>query len=138
MMRIIAFLAVLLSGNAAFSQTTTPILPTVSSTAIEGSHTFCTAQCKLWTLTVTSGSVAGFVLVFNLSTDPADGSLSPPTPGAPATTPAYCYPWPANYSGSISFPGTQFTNGLTVSYSTGANCVTKTESSTAFFAAQVQ
>ena len=138
MTRILALLGMIFAPALALAQT--PPSYTISSTAIEGSHIFCSqGGCRLWSLTVTTNASAGYLLVFDSSTDPADGALSPPSAGGPGTTPAYCYAWPAGYSANISWPSAvQFRRGLTAVFSTGADCVHKTESATAFFTAQVQ
>jgi hypothetical protein len=103
----------------------------VNSLVIEGSHTFCGGACKLYTLSVTSGSSAGFVEVFNLNFDPSDGALTQP--------PTYCWNWPASTGQGYTWAiGAQFTAGMTVVYSTGADCLHKTESATAFFTVQIQ
>lgn len=125
--RLLVFLAALPPGATSAQ---TAIIP-IGSSAVEGSHVFCTAPCKLYTLSVTSGASAGFVEVFNLPADPADGALTKP--------PTYCWNWPANTGQGYTWPvGAQFLSGLTVVYSTGADCLHKTESATAFFTVQVQ
>jgi hypothetical protein len=127
---ILAAIAILLA-TLGTSQAQQAIIPS-SSNVIEGSHIFCTSTCKLYTLSVTSGASAGYVEVFNLNFDPADGSLS-------SNPPAYCWNWPASTGQGFQWPvGAQFTAGMTVVYSTGADCLHKTESATAFFTVQVQ
>ncbi len=128
--------AALLWASALFAQ---PSIPPLSSTAVEGSHVFCKGPCKLYSLSVTSGASAGYVMVFDLAADPSDGALS--------TAPKYCWNWPAATGQGYLWPlgnengppsGAQFYNGLVLVYSTGANCLAKTESATAFFTVQVQ
>jgi hypothetical protein len=110
-----------------------PFIPATASTQIEGSHVFCKGPCKLFTGSLTSGASAGFWMVFNLNFDPPDGTL--PILQAPK----YCWPWQANTGNGYSWPiGVQFTIGMTFVFSTGADCLHKQESATAFFTAQVQ
>ena len=103
----------------------------LSSSAIEASHVFCTGPCKLFTTSLTTGASSGFFMVFDASSVPADGSLT--------TAPIYCWAWPANTGQGYTWPvGVQTSKGLVAVFSTGANCLTKTGSATAFFSAQVQ
>lgn len=136
-MKVLLFLLMLLGGSG-IAQAQSSI-PPISSSAIEGSHVFCQGACKLYSLSVTSGASAGFVMVFDTNADPANGTLTSP--------PKYCWNWPASTGqgylwplGNINGPpsGAQFVKGLTVVYSTGADCLNKTESATAFFTVQVQ
>jgi hypothetical protein len=130
-MKVICRVAILVGLLAATAHAQS-VLPPMSSAAIEGSHIFCLGPCKLYTVSATSGASAGFVEIFNQATDPADGSLS----GNP---PVYCWNWPASTGQGYSWAlGAQFTKGMTVVYSTGADCLHKTESATAFFTVQVQ
>lgn len=128
-MRLVPYLmSVLLWVTSAMAQDAA--IP-ISSSAIEGSHVFCSGACKLFTLSVTSGAAVGFVEVFNLNADPPDGALTKP--------PAYCWNWPASTGQGFTWAvGAQFLSGLTVVYSTGADCLHKTESATAFFTVQIQ
>ena len=119
-----------------------PILVPQSSTAIEGSHVFCTGPCKLYSASVTTGASAGYFMVFDATSVPADGALT--------TAPKYCWNFPASTGQGYTFilggtgqapgapSGAQFLNGLVVVFSTGADCLHKTLSATAFFTAQVQ
>lgn len=128
MMRVLLLLGLLFVANPAAAQSA--IAP-VSSLAIEGSHIFCKAACKLYTASLTTEASSGFWMIFNTAFDPADGALSVP--------PLYCWQWPANYGYGYTWPnGAQFSAGMTMVFSTGANCLTKTESATAFFVVQMQ
>lgn len=107
-------------------------LTPVKSAAAEGSNVLCTPTsdgCKLRALTVTNGATAGYVLVFNATSAPADG----------AVTPVYCWAMPAtNSTIGVDFTTpARFTTGITVVYST-TGCFTKTASATAFFSAEVK
>lgn len=136
-LRLFVFLALLLAGASARAQGV--IIPQ-SSTAIEGSHIFCTAQCKIFSMSLTTGSSAGYLMLFDLNSVPADGAL--------VTAPRYCwyfpatssvgYTWPLGGPGAQAAQGAQFVNGLTLVFSTGADCLHKTLSATAFFTVQVQ
>ena|ERR1700761_7178599 len=118
-----------------------PILPPQSSSAIEGSHVFCTGPCKLYSASVTTGASAGYFMIFDANSVPADGAL--------VTAPKYCWNFPASTGQGYTWQidggnradapsGAQFLNGLTVVFSTGADCLHKTLSATAFFTVQVQ
>jgi hypothetical protein len=128
-MRRLLFLLLLLCPFTAKAQ---PFLGPVSSNAIEGSHVFCSVTCKLFTASLTNESTAGYWMIFDSASDPADGTLT--------TAPKYCWYWPASQSNGWSWPlgGAQFFKGVVFVYSTGADCLHKTESATAFFTAQTQ
>lgn len=132
----IAFLAATLLG-AAPTRAYPPDYPSVlqygiapvTSTAAESSHIFCTTQCSVWSLVVTSGAVAGYVLTFNAVSAPADG----------AVTPVDCVVLPANSTVSISYdpgPSDYMTTGYTAVFSS-TGCLTKTASATAIFKGRV-
>lgn len=107
---------------------TAGITPVVSSAA-EANRVLKASAGNLYGLTVTTGAAAGFVLVFNATSAPSDG----------AVTPIYCFSVPATTSAGISWPvPAAFSTGITVSFSTGADCFTKTASSTAFFSGAVK
>jgi hypothetical protein len=129
-MRLVAFLLLAFLAGICRAEAQTAY-PPLASQAVEGSHVFCLAPCKLYTLSVTSGASSGYVMVFDAATVPADGTVSP--------GPAYCWNWPASTGQGFTWPfGVQFRNGMTVVYSTGADCLHKTLSATAFFTVQVQ
>lgn len=82
----------------------------------------------LYGFTVTSGASAGYVLVFDATSLPADGTV----------TPQNCIKVAATSTVSESFnPPEQFATGIVVAFST-TGCFTKTASSTAFFNVQAQ
>lgn len=121
----LALLLIVLSG-ATHAQV---VVPGAASTAVEGSHIFKIAGGTLWSGSITVGASAGFWMIFDSATVPADG----------AVTPMYCWQVAANTSLGASWPaGARFGSGITMAFSTGANCVTKTVSATGFFMAQVQ
>jgi hypothetical protein len=85
---------------------------------------------NLYSFQVTSGASAGFVLVFDATSAPADG----------AVTPKKCYQLAANGTLGASWipgPPLNFATGITVSFST-TGCFTKTASATAFISGEVQ
>lgn len=107
-----------------------------SSSTSEASHVVCTtgtnglAGCNLYSLYVTTGASAGFLMTFNASSAPVDG----------AVTPVDCVPAAANSATALSNSGeppTRFRTGLVVVFST-TGCFTKTGSATAFFRWKIQ
>jgi hypothetical protein len=80
---------------------------------------------NLYGYNVTSGASAGYVMIFNSATVPADG----------AVTPARCIPLAANTGMEVDLRGqpTFFTTGIVIVFST-TGCFSKTISATAFIA----
>ena len=80
---------------------------------------------NLYGANITSGASAGFVMVFNAASAPADG----------AVTPARCIPLAANTGIELNYRAVPsfYTTGITVVFST-TGCFTKTASATAFIA----
>lgn len=109
------------------SASTGAITPVVSAAA-EGSHVLKASAGNLYSLVVTSGAAAGYVMVFNATSAPADG----------AVTPAECVVVAANSTVSINFQGVPeaYATGITAVFST-TGCFTKTISATAFFSGKV-
>ena len=99
-----------------------------NSAAAESSHVFKASAGTLFGLSVTSGASAGYVLIFNATTAPADG----------AVTPVACYAIAANTTLGIAF--TPFplalSTGITAVFST-TGCFTKTASATSFFLGEI-
>lgn len=111
-------------------QTSPPWLAPGSSTAVESNHVLKASSGYLYSLYVTNGASAGFLMTFNATTPPADG----------AVTPVECVPIPANSNAIINFsagPPDFYSTGITAVFST-TGCFTKTASSTAFFKWRVQ
>lgn len=102
------------------------IAPVVSS-SVETGHVIKASAGDLYGLQVTSGAVAGYVMVFNSTTVPAAG----------AVTPVKCFVIGANSSLGVSFDPTPLalSTGIAVAFST-TGCFTKTDSATAFISAQ--
>lgn len=98
----------------------------VVSGAAEGTHVLKASAGNLYNLTVTIGATSGYVMVFNATSAPADG----------AVTPVWCAAVNSNgTNGSISaawpmplYLGT----GISVAFST-TGCFTKTASNASFF-----
>lgn len=104
------------------------ITPAVSPSA-ESNRAFCSAACNVWSLYVTTGAAAGFLMTFNATSAPADG----------AVTPVECVQVAASSSVALSFasgPPDRYATGMTAVYST-TGCFNKTASATAFFKARV-
>lgn len=131
-----------LMGKAGIDQTTlattngVTLVPTsnataanslTSSSAAQASNVLKASAGNLYSLTITTGATAGFLMVFNATSAPIDG----------AVTPAYCSQAPANMTSALewSIP-VRFGTGITVVFSS-TGCFTKTESATAAFFAQV-
>ena len=97
---------------------------TVASSALVAKN----STNSLYSFSVTSGASAGYVMLFNATAAPADGTV----------TPVYCFPLAANSSLTQSFGGTPvaMNTGTVIVFST-TGCFTKTASATAFIAAQV-
>lgn len=99
----------------------------------------CSAVCSnlvlknssgnLYSINVTTGATAGYIMFFNATSAPADG----------AVTPGYCSVIAANSTFNMAntpIPSL-FTTGITVVFST-TGCYTKTASATAFIEGQIQ
>jgi hypothetical protein len=79
-------------------------------------------------LQANNSSTAGYLLVFDASSAPADGTV----------TPKFCYEMAANTTLQESWQyGVPFVNGVTLVYSS-TGCFSKTASATAFMAGQSQ
>jgi hypothetical protein len=103
----------------------------VVSGAAEGTHVLKASAGNLYGLTTTIGVTTGWVMVFNATSAPADG----------AVTPVFCRYIKSDGTGgsnSVEFkPPLAFSTGVSVAFSS-TGCFTKTASATAFFAGQVQ
>lgn len=100
----------------------------VRSSTTESSHVLKSSAGTLFGLSVTS-SAAGYILIYNATTAPADG----------AVTPVACY-YLASGPGTLGIAFTPFplnmSTGITAVFSS-TGCFTQTSSSTAFFSGQV-
>lgn len=131
MKTIFVLLSLLLGVPQAWAQTAP--LPYLSSAKIEAAHVMCNGPCLLYRAFITMNGAAGFWMIFDASSIPADGTLTKP--------PMLCLQEGATGTGTFTTNaglGLQFTNGLTFVLSTGADCLHKIGSATAFFSAQVQ
>lgn len=103
------------------------IAPVVSSAA-EANHVLKASAGNLYGVSVTTGAVAGYVLVSDATSAPADG----------AVTPKFCFILPASGSlGVVWNPPAVMATGITVSFSS-TGCFTKTASATAFISGSVK
>lgn len=122
--------AIYFSGHAQIG-----ILPTtnssmgvslVQSSAAEGSRVIKNAANNLYWGQITTGANAGYWMIFNATSAPADG----------AVTPVICRKVAANTTDTVSWnpgPAVIFNTGITFVFST-TGCFTKTIDNTAFFA----
>lgn len=123
-------LALLLSLAFAFPAEAFPPLgnpiPSVQTATAAGSLILKASAGNLYGLSVTSSnSTAGFVMVFDSATVPADGTV----------TPRFCYYLSAPNSVAdswLTYP-VPFVNGIVVVFSTGSTCYSKTISATGIF-----
>lgn len=112
------------------SSAPTSAIALTASALLESNHVLKAAAGNLYGLSITTGATAGYLLVFDATTPPADG----------AVLPKLCYPVAANqWTTTIGGTGIPmaFVSGITVVFST-TGCFSKTASATAFFSAQVQ
>lgn len=113
------------SCTPAFAQTIGNPIAVAHSAASETGHVFKTSYGYLYDINVAIATTSGYVMVFDSTTVPADG----------AVTPILCFQTASAYNQNISlaYP-VPFQNGLSVAFST-TGCFTKTGSN-AFFSAQ--
>jgi len=106
------------------------LTPIVSSAA-EASHVLKSLpDGVLYSLYVTTGATAGYLMTFNATSVPADG----------AVTPVECVIAPANSTVAVTFgsgPPDSYPVGITAVFSS-TGCFTKTASATAFFKGRVK
>lgn len=101
----------------------------VATPAVASSLIVKSQDANLLDVNIVSGASAGYVMVIDAATVPADG----------AVTPALCLPVAANTGIDINLRAnpTRFGNGIVVVFST-TGCFTKTASATAFISASAQ
>lgn len=99
------------------------------SSAQEASHVFATAQANLCQFSITTAGTAGYVLVYDATTAPSDGTVAPKA----------CYQVSANNTTGFSYISSPLytSTGLVMVFSS-TGCFTQTSSATAVFSAQVQ
>lgn len=102
---------------------------TRAAPAVSGGFVLKAGTAVLAGMNVTTGASAGYVMVFDAATVPADG----------AVTPLRCLPVAANTGIDINLRGSplKFDLGAVVVFST-TGCYTKTASATAFIAGDIQ
>lgn len=100
-------------------------IPMAQSAAAEGGHVFKTTGGNLYSITATIAATSGYLMVFDATSVPADG----------AVTPALCYAIGSAINQGIVIPyPVPFVNGIVAVFST-TGCFNKTASN-AFFSAQ--
>ncbi len=120
------------AGNLLTTQTPSPsaitgLTPVVSSAA-ESGHVFKASAGNLYAYQVTTGAAPGYVMLFNATSAPVDG----------AVTPVKCVAVPAGTTVGVSNnPPEAFSTGITAVFST-TGCFTKTASATAMFSGDVK
>lgn len=99
------------------------IVPVVS-TAVETGHVIKASAGNLYGFSVTTGAVAGRVLVHNSTT----------VPGSGAVTPVDCFIVAANSTVAMDYEiPLRLGTGISLSFSTATTCFTQTDSATAYF-----
>jgi hypothetical protein len=115
-------------------------LAMAQSSAAEAGHVFKTQPGNLYSFGAVNSGTAGFLLLIDGTTVPADGALTSCGTTNPAGCLKACYPISAGaYAGFQLLPGPPmpFVNGIVVSYSS-TGCSTKTAgAANVFFQAQV-
>ena len=101
----------------------------ISNPAVGSSLLLRAGNVSLYDVNVVSGANAGYIMVFDSATVPADG----------AVTPKMCLPLAANTGIDINMRsnGMYLPNGAVITFST-TGCFTLTKSSTAFIAGSIQ
>jgi len=123
---LLAALAVFCLAAPVSAQT---LSKTRATTAVSAGFVLRAGTSNLAGLSITTGASAGYVMLFDATTVPADG----------AVTPARCLPIAANTGLDLNFRGSplRFDNGVVVVFSS-TGCFTKTASATAYLAGDIQ
>lgn len=113
-------------GNTPTSSQGQAIAP-VATAAVASNQVARAAGANLYRWTVTSGASAGYVMIFDATSAPADG----------AVTPKQCYVLAANSTlrDNIGDFAERYSVGITIVFST-TGCYSKTASATAFISSQ--
>ena len=99
-----------------------------TNTAVASSRVLKASAGNLYAYQVTTGASAGYVMLFNATSAPADG----------AVTPVKCVAVAANSTvGVTNNPPEYFNTGITIVFST-TGCFTKTASATAVFSGDIK
>jgi hypothetical protein len=101
----------------------------VSSAALETGHVLKASAGNLYGVEVTTTGVAGYLEVFNSTTVPAAGAVTPV---------AHCYVVAFGTCGLQFTPPMVMATGISVAFSASTTPFTKTDSATAAFSGQVQ
>jgi hypothetical protein len=131
-MRSLLLALALLVGGQASAQTTAPITSVTTTSALEASHVLKAGPGNLASVYVSAltGGTSGFLLMFNSTTVPADGSVV----GCSAPAVSGCLVDCAPFGGTPSIAGITNTGiatsfysiGITAVISSGSTCLTKT------------
>jgi hypothetical protein len=103
----------------------------IVTAAAAASKILCAAACNVYGFEVTTGASAGTVYLFNATSLPGDG----------AVTPTKCYEVAANSSLVRDYrpgPPIRMSTGATVGFGTGTNCFSLANSATAFISGEAQ
>lgn len=114
----------------------TAAIAPLSSSAAEASHILCAGPCNVYDVSATTGAVAGFLILWNATSAPANGAIAG---GGGANQWTNCIQVPANGSVSL-FEGNipaSFSTGAVILYST-TGCYNYTASATASFTWRVK
>jgi hypothetical protein len=110
-----------------------PAIAPITSTSAEDSHVFVSGSCTLYSISVVIGATSGWVMLFNATSKPANGAVTP------------ARVWPVASDGTSGYLHEGFGADSALSLSTGCTLVfsttgplTLTASATAVFSAQVQ
>ena len=125
----ITTLPALAAGTNNIGIVAAPVVTPISSTVLETGHSLKASAGTFFGAVVTTTTVAGWVLVFNSATVPADGTVAP----------VYAMQIPAGVTQGIAqfLVGATFSTGISIAFST-TGPFTKTSSATAFFTGMVQ
>ncbi len=114
---------VLYVSPAPTSSAGTAITP-ISSGSADDNLVLKASAGNLYSVYVTVGGTAGYLMIFNATSEPADG----------AVTPVHCIQAPVNSTVGVDYAGVpaRFATGITAVFST-TGCFTKTTTPTVFF-----
>lgn len=127
----------IVGANGADTSPTVTLVPAATASAgVAGTATTAAASNlvgkasagNLYSYSITTGATAGYLMIFNATSAPVDG----------AVTPARCLPVAANTGLAVQFATPiYFSTGVTFVFST-TGCFTKTASATAFIVGDVK
>jgi len=115
-------------GGGAPSSSTAAGIAQAATSAVASALVLKGSAGNLYSVDITTGASAGYLMVFNATSAPADGTV----------TPLICTPVAANTGiRYTATPPAVFSTGITAVFST-TGCFTKTASATAFIAGQAK